>query len=542
MIVSLFREAGRLVAQFISRIREGRSRTRLSWPTGALPHLLVEAAFLLGGVVLVFAGRLPAIVYPIRLNPDEAQMGGNALRVLRHGAGWGSLDGTTSGPLNALVLVWPTLFGKEVSFVSVRLTAWIAVSLVFVFSYLTIRRMSGRFDAILFSLPLAVFFAFNENIKFQHYSSELLPSVLVTASMFLLPLAAEGRCSGLLWRSLACGLLLGAVPFAKLQAVPIGLVIGCFVAGSLLVSRCEGRLKAAMLLLAGPALWSACFLLPLLATGQLSAFHLGYIKRASWYVRESISLLELHKLIAADEILRSVVYFVGALSVAAGLLGRGVLSRPGAGLAVGACLAAGFAVVRPGNAFPHYLMLLLPFIVICGGVTSRLVQRWKKVVFLGLYVGMALLGRGESRTSPFATRPAYPLEMRGHRLFSWIADPKSELFIWGWMPQWYLATGLSPATRESVTHGQIVESPLRDYFRGRLMDDLRSSAPDVIVDAVKPGSFVFTDSATQGIGSFETLRRFVEGRYAKVADFSKQPTCPDIYSGETSLRRGSVEW
>jgi hypothetical protein len=494
--------------------------------------------FLAGGVALMLAGRLPAIVYPIRLNPDEAQMGANALRVLRHGAGWGSLDGTTVGPLDSAVLVWPILFGKDVSLVSVRLTAWVMVSLVFVFSYLTIRRMSGLLAGMLFALPLAAFLAFNENNEFQHYSSELLPAVLLTASMLLAPLAANGRCSGLPWRSLGCGLLLGAVPFAKLQAVPVALAIGGFVAGGLLISRCEGRLKAAALLLVGPALWTAAFLLPLLATGQLATFYLSYIKWASMYVRESLSLLELHKLIASDELLRSLVYLVGVLSVTAGLLGRSVPSRWAAALAVAACLAGAFAVVRPGNAFPHYLMLLVPFLVICGGVLSRLDQRWKKVAFLAAYVGVVFLGRGGlegairrrlAGTSPFATEPRYPLELKGHHLFSWVADSDSDLFIWGWMPQWYLAAGLSPATREAHTNAQIVESSLREYFRGRLLEDLRRSAPKVIVDAVKPGSFVFTDGERQGMASFEALRLFVASRYAMVPDLRKKPGCPDVY-------------
>ena len=465
-------------------------------------------------------------------------MAANALRVLHHGAGWRNLDGTTVGPLNSQVLTWPTLLGEEVSLVSVRLTAWMAVSLVFVFSTLAIRRMSGRFNAILFSLPLLAFFAFNESNEFQHYSSELLPIVLLSASMFLVPLVAEGGCAGLRWRSLACGLLLGAVPFAKLQAVPVALVIGGFVAGSLLASRCEGRLQAVALLAMGPALWSAGYLVPLLATGQLSTFYLSYIKWAQLYVQESLSLLKLHKLIAADGLLGSVVYFVGGLAVAAGLLGGSVRSRPGAKLAVAVCLAAVYSVVRPGNSFPHYLMLLVPFLVICAGVTSRLARRWQRIAFLAVYAGMAFLGRGElegairrrlSRASPFATQLEYPLEMKSHRLFSWIAGSKSDLFIWGWMPQWYLAAGLSPATRESHTNGQIVESPLRDYFRGRLMEDLRGSAPDLIIDAVKPGSFVFTDGASQGIGSFETLRRFVEDRYAIVSDLGTKPACPDLY-------------
>lgn len=539
----LFRGVGGVVARLTARVRERWPRTSPSWHTGALLRLPVEAAFLLGGVALIFAGRLPAIVLPIRLNPDEAQLGANALRVLRYGSGWGSLDGFSSGPLNSLALTWPILFGKGVSLVSVRLTAWMAVSLVFVFSYLTIRRMSGRFNGILFSLPLAVFFAFNENNEFQHYSSELVSAVLLTASMFLVPLAPES-CRALLWRSVACGLLLGAVPFAKLQAVPMALVIGAFIAGSLLVSRCENRLRAIALLAAGPGLWSACYLLPLLLEGQLPAFYLSYIRWASLYVTTRLSLFDLHRMIDADGLLCSVVYLVVGLSIAAALLGTSVLSRRGAGLAVAVCLASVFAVVRPGNLFGHYLMLFLPFAVICGGVVSRLTRPWKKVAFLAVYVGMAFLGRGDlegsisrrlSGTHPFATSLEYPLEMRSSRLFSWIADSKSELFVWGWMPQWYLATGLCPATRETTTCAELSESPLREYYRGRLLEDLRSASPDVIVDGVKPDSYEYRDSASQGIGSFVDLRRFVEAQYAMVTDYGKKPACPDIY-----LRRDVV--
>lgn len=499
---------------------------------------LVEAGFLLGGVALILACRLRAIVYPHPLNPDEAQLGANALRALAHGSGWDNLDGFSSGPLNSVALTWPALIGKGISLVSVRLTAWMAVSLVFVFVYLAIRRVSGRLSAILFSLPLPVFFALNENEEFQHYSSELVSCVLLTASMCVVPLGAAGRRSALLWRSLGCGLLLGAVPFAKLQAAPIALVIGGFAAISLLASRWEGRLGAAALLLLGPVLWCAGYLLPLLATGQLSTFYLSYIKWASWYVGEPLSLPRLHGLLAQDGLLTSVVYFVCILWVAARLLGRSVPSPRGGALALGACLAGAFAVVRPGNAFPHYLMLLVPFVVICCGVMSRLEGRWRRLAFLAIYAGTAFLGRGElesavgrrlAGTPPFGAELEYPLEMGGHRLFSWIADPKGELLVWGWMPQWYLATGLVPATRETMTSAQIGESPLRDYYRGRFLQDLGRSEPEVIVDAVKPEGYEFRDSARQGIGSFEALRRFVEDRYAMVTDFGKKPKCPDLY-------------
>mgnify|MGYP002261305658 CR=1 FL=1 len=153
----------------------------------------------------------------------------SCLTEARFGIAWG-VTGAARTCLETAVsyATTRTQFGKPIG--GFQLTqsklAWMAVSLVFVFSYLTIRRMSGRFSGILFSLPLAVFFAFNENNEFQHYSSELVSAVLLTASMFLVPLATEGRSGALLWRSLGCGLLLGGVPFAKLQAVPMAFVIG----------------------------------------------------------------------------------------------------------------------------------------------------------------------------------------------------------------------------------------------------------------------------------------------------------------------------
>ncbi len=63
----------------------------------------------------------------------------------------------------------------------------------------------------------------------------------------------------------------------------------------------------------------------------------------------------------------------------------------------------------------------------------------------------------------------------------------------------------------------------------RLLTDLRSSAPDLIVDAVTPESYELRDGASQGIESFGELQRFVESQYAMVSDFGTKPACPEIY-------------
>jgi hypothetical protein len=94
---------------------------------------------------------------------------------------------------------------------------------------------------------------------------------------------------------------------------------------------------------------------------------------------------------------------------------------------------------------------------------------------------------------------------------------------------------LCPATRETTSCAEVSVSPLRDYYRGRLLQDLRGSPPDLILDAVKPGSYEYKDAAREGIGSFPDLLRFVEDVYAMVPDLGKKPTCPDLYVRRDAL-------
>ena len=250
------------------------------------------------------------------------------------------------------------------------------------------------------------------------------PRVLLTAAMFLVPLAAEGRRSAL---ALEVARLRAAPRSGALRQAPGGPPCARH-RGLRRQARCwhrgaRGASGRQCFWLWAPCCGAAVYLLPLLVAGQLSNFYLSYIKWASWYVRRAFPLLDLHRMIDADGLLRS-VRVLRRRAVGGRLPSREKRACPvgQAALAVAVCLAGAFAVARPGNLFAHYLMLLVPFVVICGGVTSRLAGRWKKARLPRGLRGNGLSGaRGAGeRRSPAAVRNAavrereleYPLEMR----------------------------------------------------------------------------------------------------------------------------------
>src|ERR1700745_3586567 len=136
-----------------------------------IPYL--DCLYLAVAGLFILHGRWLSIIYPIPLNPDEAHMAANTLRITSHGFNWNALDSNTSGPLNSLILLWPKLLGWDVTISTTRLTAAILLFFVCSLLYFTIKCLGGRFLASLLVAPLVVFYSFTKHADFLHYSSEL---------------------------------------------------------------------------------------------------------------------------------------------------------------------------------------------------------------------------------------------------------------------------------------------------------------------------------------------------------------------------------
>jgi len=182
------------------------------------------------GVLLAF--RWPMLFdnrqYP---DPDESQFIAGALTLRHDPVFWRSVDGTTHGPLVQWLLLVASFVGGSLDFTSARTISALLIWIELVSAWLIFRHLYTANFAGLLVLPLLAAHAFTQAWSFVAYGSEQVPNALLAVACWLL--LTGWRQSGAgppnLVRLFLAGVLLGAVPFAKLQAVPIA--AGALVAG-----------------------------------------------------------------------------------------------------------------------------------------------------------------------------------------------------------------------------------------------------------------------------------------------------------------------
>jgi hypothetical protein len=185
-------------------------------------------------------------------------------------------------------------------------------------------------------------------------------------------------------------------------------------------------------------------------------------------------------------------------------------------------LAALFAIYHAHHAFPHYLLFSIIPMSFCVANVFGLMHR------AGLGKGHALLARSllaalflvpigfaaltsENDFSPQAIAPIREEVLAIARY----VKPGDRMVVWAWRPEYYVKTKTIMATRDPGILALMTFSRYRGYFRERFMSDLRAHPPPVIVDAVAPGAFLFSDRATEGIENFPQLEAFVREHYAQ---------------------------
>lgn len=504
-------------------------------------------------LLIIVIGRWDSIIYPLSLSPDEAQMAANTLRIRSHGFNWDSLDGTTSGPLNSLVLAWPHLIGFDTTFALTRLTGCALLSFTCLFTYLTIATMSGTLAGILYAIPLALFYSLTESTEFLHYSSEVLPLFLLILANYIATKISTNNSSANRLNFFFLGILLGAIPFAKLQATPIALLIGLYgLYLAYIKSDIFKRLKNTLAIIGGGIGPALIILLPLYFSGHILDFWNSYILWAFSYVHSPISILDIHTMIASDWAMMYVSYFLILSGAVSGLCLYCFIKSKNTEHTIKsmnvfymACLivAIVYSISRPGNLFPHYLMFLTPFLSIFFGYifsTNSSQPNIKKslvisylVIFLCfiLHPPKEFLAKDLSNIhTKFNTVLQYNVSVKNPALFSWIPSTLNSLLIWGWMPQWYLLANLSPATRESHTYSQITKTNFIGYFRERFIKDFESSDPDIVLDSVNGKSFGFNEPQIYSPSSFPEFSKILEKKYSLLSNsLAQQNKCPRLY-------------
>jgi hypothetical protein len=492
-----------------------------------------EAAFLFSIALALFACRWPIFLEARSLNPDEGLWVAGALKATVDPAPWRGFDGATSGPLCTYFLALPALFGLPIDFISTRIIGTALMAGTMFALYYAIKWIYDSRIARLALIPAVLLLSLTTQAEFVHFSSEYLPIFLTTvalaASAFLIRPATS--MFSRVFAGAVAGLCLGATGFAKLQSLPIALVVLFFVVAGIFFAGERPRLETASV--------AAAVIVSLGAAPLVIAYSL--FSTGTWndavisYIRTSIAYLAGGSMVGPGFFFGSApsytAFLVGTLVIP--FLSLGTIARVGTLTVRGRWLAAAsfllllsaiYSIVQPYRPYSHYLLFSIVPLSCCLAGAIALLRRtsfWNRhetivaVVFAALFVLPALkvaLVPPNHFVSDLERNSTRPLTEPA-KVIARYAPPGERIAIWGWMPEYYVQTATIMATRDPQTVRQIAQGPYAEYFRQRYLMDLQAHLPRVFVDAVAPGSCGPTNHATQGYECFPVLAALIRECY-----------------------------
>ncbi len=510
-------------------------------------HPAAFAALLL---LTIFAFRWPVVFYNTQLaDPDESQLIAGALTLRHDPLFWRSVDGTTHGPLAELPLLAPLLAGRALDFTGARIVsvflAWVTV----VAAWLVFRRLFDDGVARMLTLPLLAVHAFTHNWYFAQYSSEHAPAALLAVGCALLLTAWDPAGDRPRPRQLFfAGLALGLVSFAKLQSAPIA--TWSVIAGIVLIFASPNlagpaRRRAVGGFVGGALAGPAAVLVTVALAGAWLDFWQSYVVNnlsyagARWFTwRETpAKLFELGQIAEGFN-----PFFLWLAAFGAG----GLLLWPRFEpwhrrctlFAGGLLLAAVYAVMAPGRMFMHYVQLIMFPAALFGGIVAGAAERAMNRdrtpaplslspghVAILLFLGCGLVpqivwraGQSYPHMNQFTATRGALIQSPAAREILRHATPGERLAIWGWMPTFWVETGLLQGTRDGNCYRQIEPSPDRDFYRARFLADLQRNQPRVFADAVGGDNQMYQDRAAQAHDTFSALRDYIATNYRLVGD------------------------
>ncbi|MDR3470297.1 MAG: hypothetical protein P4M09_01165 [Devosia sp.] len=499
------------------------------------------------------------------LNPDEAQFTAGATQLWSSWPFiWAHVDLNTSGPLNAVPLMWPLLLGFTPTIESTRLTGFVLeLASIVIFIYVGWSTSKSKY-AVLATLPLIIFSTLTANNDFLHYSSEKLSIFIVnlTVLMTVFWLRRHGIVILLL-----IGILIGALPFCKLQSLPLAAVLAVLVGFVVIIASRAGSRRTLIYRLGafaiGGIIPAVLLILPLFLIHEQDSFIKGYIGLGSSYtaghsvtdwtfilaVLDPYASLWLIPTLVVSLALGAAPLFRRANWPAAAtytpLLAAGILS-----------LTAFLTILIPGRAFPHYASYWAWLGNWCGlAIFARLGgdSKWRQAA----RVSVSALAAVAAAIILFAALPGWQSSLvtsngwirRGagpqmlHRrplLLDWLGLDTQRIAVWGWASDIYNLAGANSVGRETQTSFLWPQYSASAYYRARMLSDAaRTPNFDVMVDAVASGEFAMSDASADALPVlFPELLHFdadpfvlLSGNWQK----DQSVTCPRIYVRQSLL-------
>ena len=441
--------------------------------------MLHDLLFILSMCAVVFSCRWPFLLRPTYFNPDETYFLKNGITLWHDLVFWRSTSAGSSGPLDIYPLLIPKLLGFSFSYASARMMGLLLVLATISCLYFTARKFMCLMLARITVLPVLTFFAFAVNQDFVHYSGEHVSLFLLSASVLALAVfVSSPRSHG--WMTFAAGIILGAVPFAKSQSAPLGVVIGisCLLALWFCQSPLKNRLKNCMIYVVGVMVVPLFFFVMTKATGCFEHMLKAYLLANINYTKQGMSLATsigtFPEFLAMSGTFRVWLYFqltAGLLLLIVVLLLGGMKSFKSFSVkllifSAALLIVAVYSVIAPGRHFPHYLLYLsIPsalWLMACTACFGQWAKSLKKPLHVQAVITLVMAGVISVVSTLLLNKPAkerplgYPYKFMSYRgtpagnAIRNLGLSGQSLAVWGWMDELFVETGMWSATSDDV--------------------------------------------------------------------------------------------
>lgn len=519
-------------------------------------------------LLLMLAWRWPYLAgFPI-MNPDEAQIVAGAITLKSYPLFWKYVDGTTHGPATDLPLLAVHALGLPLNYGTARFTSGLLILGGFV---LAGRGLMLVYPAAAVRVGLGAAILLWASISFYDYTgytSEQTSIFLFLAAIWPLLAGLQHKDSALAMRGTRLGLggfLLGCIPYAKLQGIPLGLSVGGLAVIALFVDKSlirAERMRLLAFLMSGALLptailgvylsiwnlWTqfwASYILSNLVYAQRGWMSLGAMWASLWDFMKGVPGLQTFAVILLG--LTIVVLILTCIKrrdtwpwlppprFLWSFKWRGWLFvYPWILLGALVIVASGtYASIAPKRHFMHYLQYLsatwgVGAAVLCGELWHRIKPQPRgQVVLAGcLVLIFCLIPWSITYKNPFYP-DMFGLWTKHHGewrkpasiAIAELAHPGNTMSVWGWMPYFHVETGLPQATREAHTYRQIEPGPMQEFYRNRYLFDFKRSTPRIFVDAVGGNNFVYDASRLEvRHESFPELSELIQRDYQLVRE------------------------
>lgn len=473
-----------------------------------------EPVFLAWTGLAILAGRWPVLLAP-SINSDEDHFIAAAMKLVKEPAFWRSVDTGSSGPLNIIPLTIPKLLNIRIDYASARVIGLFLVILSVIFFYYSLKYLYDNRVARIATIPVVLFFSLAVHSNFVHYSGEHFPIAILSTALWITCYVYTRKFSDRM--VFIFGAVIGMMPYAKMQGLPVALAITLIFAHILWTRKESLRqfLKSLATLALGLLLFSAINLFFLILFSTFEDFWRRYIlqnlliyadvknltfgekfsqfismassKRlnsSSLFQITSIFLIAATILFFRESIVRRKLFFTNTFIFFFYSLFIVVVSI--------------YVVVRPGNPFPHYLLFLVfPCGFLIGVVIGEIFKLsennafYKQIKFLILLLMIAAsllqsYNLIKSEHPYLSQRQKYLQDYQTPlvRTILQYASPTDSMAVWGKRNDLYIETGLYQGVRDGAIKWMVFKGPQQAYHLKSFAEDLLKSKSKVFVDAM----------------------------------------------------------